>query len=210
MAPPSRGQSYGTHQPSHHTRTLLLLFSLLYAAAPGVIPVPAAVLPWCWWWCPFLIILNADEFITTKMQLSPQGLDDADLGSVCPLPVQDSRAVCQQQQQQQQKCDAPKPPVSDEPATQGRTMPVTSSAPQKVDTPRRKRAQCIKHRATSLRHLEFYFERSTRENAGFRRRTWHRLNRTIKCRRTADMLLHNSIVLHGHVTNICIFFPPQK
>lgn len=51
VASPSHGQPYGTHQPSHHTRTLRLLFSGLQAAAPGVITAsfPAAVPPWCWW-----------------------------------------------------------------------------------------------------------------------------------------------------------------
>ena len=59
-----------THQPSHHTRILRLLFSGLHAAAPGVAPasLPAAAFPcwwwwwlwwWLWWWwCPFLIILK--------------------------------------------------------------------------------------------------------------------------------------------------------
>lgn len=39
---------YATHQPSHHTRILRLLFSGLQAAAPGVVPAsfPAAALIW--------------------------------------------------------------------------------------------------------------------------------------------------------------------
>lgn len=72
VASPSRIHLYSTHQPSHHTRILRLLFSGLQAAAPWVIAAsfPAAVSPWYWWWWwPFLIILSDDEFISLKKQV---------------------------------------------------------------------------------------------------------------------------------------------
>lgn len=91
-----------THQPSHHTRILRLLFSGLHAAALGVgpasFPADAAVFTW-WWWCPFFIIFlswqvnsqrcNLKESRTRRSPCKWNG--KRTVWVVCPLSEQDGR-----------------------------------------------------------------------------------------------------------------------
>lgn len=78
----STASASDTHQPSHHTRIRLRLFSGLHAAAaaaaaaadaaaaPGLDPASfAAAVFTCGWWCPFLIIFFLGKLVSWSLHI---------------------------------------------------------------------------------------------------------------------------------------------